>query len=112
MIVVTAQYRLGPLGFLFLGDGVGVNTGLEDAKAAIEWVKRNAHSFGGDPKAITVSGQDAGGVLALEIHKRAPGLFNRLIIQVCSTIASITTMQIFDDEKSVMVTGNPNTSYL
>ena len=47
-IVVTINYRLGPLGFLVKDDsGAGGMNGLADALLAVQWVKKNIESFGG-----------------------------------------------------------------
>ena len=51
VVVVTIQYRLGPLGFLYM-DGVPPNLGLKDQICALRWVKENITSFGGDPDNI------------------------------------------------------------
>ncbi|XP_062410097.1 bile salt-activated lipase-like [Sardina pilchardus] len=62
VIVVTANYRVGALGFLSTGDaGIPGNYGLWDQHAAIAWVHRNIKAFGGDPDNITVFGESAGG---------------------------------------------------
>lgn len=48
VIVVTMNYRLGPLGFLSTGDGnMSGNFGLKDQALAIKWVKNNIEAFGG-----------------------------------------------------------------
>ncbi|XP_027528751.1 bile salt-activated lipase-like, partial [Neopelma chrysocephalum] len=57
VIVVTINYRLGPLGFLSTGDeNMPGNYGLKDQHMAIAWVKRNIKAFGGDPENITIFG--------------------------------------------------------
>ena len=64
VIVVTINYRCGPLGFFSLpewGDRSG-NFGLLDQAMALRWVYENISAFGGDPERILVFGQSAGGV--------------------------------------------------
>ena len=47
-VVVTINYRLGPLGFLVHdGTGKGGMHGLGDAILALKWVQHNAAAFGG-----------------------------------------------------------------
>jgi para-nitrobenzyl esterase len=84
IVVVTLNYRLGPLGWLALPalsaespKGVSGNYGLLDQIAAISWVKRNIAAFGGDPDRVTIAGQSAGGlsVLYLLASPVARGLF-------------------------------------
>ena len=50
LVVVTAQYRLGVLGY------PAANLGMRDQAAALDWVHHNIHAFGGDPHRITVLG--------------------------------------------------------
>ena len=48
VIFVTMNYRLGPLGFLSVGDSsMSGNFGLKDQATAIKWVKDNIYAFGG-----------------------------------------------------------------
>jgi para-nitrobenzyl esterase len=88
VVVVSMQYRLGPFGFLELGDldpayKGSSNNGLRDQIAALEWVKRNAQAFGGDPDNITIFGESAGSisVAALLGIKNPEKLFKRAIAQ-------------------------------
>ncbi|XP_053817767.1 bile salt-activated lipase-like [Vidua chalybeata] len=91
VIVVTINYRLGPLGFLSTGDqNLPGNYGLKDQHMAIAWVKRNIKAFGGDPDNITIFGESAGAasVSLQTLSPKNKGLFKRAISQsgvgVCS----------------------------
>jgi len=82
VVVVTFNYRVGIEGFGQM-QGAPANRGLLDQVAALEWVRGNIRAFGGDPAAVTVFGQSAGGgsVAALLAMDRAAGLFRRAIVQ-------------------------------
>lgn len=85
VVVVQIQYRLGAFGFLaspLLGKGSG-NFGLEDQQAALRWVQRNAASFGGNPRNVTIMGESAGAYSVCDqlASPTAAGLFHRAIIQ-------------------------------
>uniref|UniRef100_UPI00398ECE45 bile salt-activated lipase-like n=1 Tax=Pristiophorus japonicus TaxID=55135 RepID=UPI00398ECE45 len=61
VVVVSFNYRVGPLGFLSTGDANAPgNYGLWDQHEAITWVSRNIKAFGGDPNSITLFGESAG----------------------------------------------------
>ena len=89
VIVVTINYRLGPLGWFThpaiqdLQDGIDKtsNFGTLDIIFALEWVNNNINLFGGDSKNITIFGESAGGhnVLSLLVSKKAKGLFHKAI---------------------------------
>src|SRR5882757_8089092 len=83
-VIVTINYRLGPLGFLQLhrhGLDEANNLAMSDALAALDWVHTNIANFGGDPDAVTLSGQSAGAsmVIALATLKQAKGKFARAL---------------------------------
>lgn len=49
-VVVSVNYRLGPLGFLGLQSyGIQGNMGIQDHLLGLQWVKENIQHFGGDP---------------------------------------------------------------
>jgi para-nitrobenzyl esterase len=83
VVVVTLNYRLGPLGFLNLPEVGPRNVGLLDQIAALEWVRDEIAAFGGDPDQVTIFGESAGGksVECLVASPRASGLFRRAIAQ-------------------------------
>jgi para-nitrobenzyl esterase len=88
IVVVSVNYRLGALGWLYfsagtLGPKAIANLGLQDQCQALEWVCDNITAFGGDPDTVTISGQSGGGlsVGALHATPRASGLFRRAIVQ-------------------------------
>ena len=84
VVVVTINYRLGVLGFLghpqLKSSGA---FGLEDQQAALRWVQRNAASFGGDPRNVTLFGQSGGAydVCGQLTSPSAAGLFQRAILE-------------------------------
>lgn len=90
VVVVTSNYRLGPLGFLVhpllskeSSHAVSGNYGLLDQVAALRWVRRNIAAFGGDPDRVTLFGQSAGSrsVSLQMISPLSAGLFHGAIAQ-------------------------------
>ena len=88
VVVVSINYRLGPLGFLRLDDvtngkvNSSGNEGLIDQRNAIKWVKDNISSFGGDPNNITIFGESAGSWSCnLQIAAGDDNLFQKAICQ-------------------------------
>ncbi|KAK3922992.1 Esterase FE4 [Frankliniella fusca] len=82
VVLVTINYRLGPLGLLSTGDSViPGNNAHKDVVLALQWVRDNVAAFGGDPGSVTVFGQSAGGatVHLLMMSPLAKGLFHRAI---------------------------------
>ncbi|MGI9624040.1 MAG: carboxylesterase/lipase family protein [Acidimicrobiales bacterium] len=86
VVVVTINYRLGAFGFGAVGEGSGVN-GLVDQVAALEWVRANIASFGGDPGQVTIAGESAGAMSVSTVlaMPRADGLYKRAIAQSGAT---------------------------
>ncbi|XP_037977637.2 juvenile hormone esterase isoform X2 [Plutella xylostella] len=84
VVVVTLNYRCGPLGFLCLNTPeVPGNAGLKDIVQAVKWVKDNIQNFGGNPGNVTVFGESAGGV-AVSLLTASPltkNLISKAIIQ-------------------------------
>ena len=92
VIVVSVNYRLGPMGWFFHDalretsatqqDASG-NYGTLDLISALGWVQENIAVFGGNPANVTIYGESAGGfnVLSLMASPLAKGLFHRAIVQ-------------------------------
>ncbi|MFJ6457113.1 carboxylesterase family protein, partial [Paenarthrobacter sp. NPDC091669] len=83
IVVVTANYRVGPLGFLYLPEFGVENLGIQDQGAVLNWVRRNIGGFGGNPDEITVGGQSAGAYssLYLALSPVTGPLVKRIIAQ-------------------------------
>ena len=86
VVVVSVNHRLNVLGFLDLSAygeeyRYSGNVGLMDIVAALEWVKANIATFGGDPDNVTLFGQSGGGakILTLMATPAAKGLFHKAI---------------------------------
>lgn len=69
-IVVVINYRLNIFGFPNAQGLKDQNLGILDQRAALEWVRDNIASFGGDPEAITQWGQSAGS-MSTDAHAHA-----------------------------------------
>lgn len=87
VVVVSINYRLGPMGFLALPEltaeqGQSGNYGFLDQVAALQWVNDEIAGFGGDPGNITVFGESAGGisVCMLMASPLSRDLFHKAII--------------------------------
>jgi para-nitrobenzyl esterase len=110
VVVVTVNYRLGPLGWFRHAalrsdaandeEGSG-NFGTLDHIAALEWIRGNIAGFGGDPGNVTIFGQSAGArdVTSLLVSPRAAGLFHRAISQSGSSYNdSVEAAENFSDD--------------
>jgi para-nitrobenzyl esterase len=106
VVVVSANYRVGAFGFLWLDEhgggeaGAVPNAGLLDQLAAMQWVSRNVSAFGGDPTRLTVFGESAGAGSLLHLHASplSKGIFGRFICQ------SAGIDHTLDVESAAMVT--------
>jgi para-nitrobenzyl esterase len=88
VVVVSVQYRLGPLGWLFhpaiqtggkdqLADSG--NFGTLDTIQALKWVNKNIAAFGGNPNNVLVTGESSGAhnTMNMVISPLAKGLFHK-----------------------------------
>ncbi|MBQ1509176.1 MAG: carboxylesterase family protein [Erysipelotrichaceae bacterium] len=113
ILVVNLGYRLGVFGFYAdeelaaeSKDRTTGNYGLLDMIKALEWVKENIASFGGDPDNVTLAGESAGSasVSALCTSPLAKGLFRRVIME-SSTAASIRPPHSFRTFEEALSSG-------
>ncbi len=92
VIIISVQYRLGPLGWFShpalvesapTAEDASANFGILDLIAALKWTRDNVAAFGGNPENVTIFGESAGGhnVTSLLASPLAEGLFHRAIIQ-------------------------------
>jgi len=88
VVVVTVNHRLNVFGYLALnqyGEGFedSAVAGLLDMVLALEWVRDNIASFGGDPDSVMIFGESGGGakVSTLMATPAAKGLFHRAVVQ-------------------------------
>ncbi|CAL4082806.1 unnamed protein product, partial [Meganyctiphanes norvegica] len=102
VIVVTLNYRLGPLGFLNTNAAPGgggrthvMNHGLMDQIAALHWVQENIGAFGGDPGSVTLLGHGTGAAcihFLMVSSAVVPGLFHRAVLMSGSAMSSWATV--------------------
>jgi para-nitrobenzyl esterase len=91
LVFVSVNYRLGPFGWFThpaLREGLSAeddsgNYGTLDLIRALEWIRDNISSFGGDPGKVLIAGESAGAmnVLSLLLAPAARGLFQRAVIE-------------------------------
>ena len=105
VILVTVNYRLGPLGFYSHpelndeNDGHSGNQGYRDQIAALQWVKNNIKEFGGDPNNVTIFGESAGSwsINVLQASPLSRGLFHKAIGQSGARLLPLTHLTMASD---------------
>lgn len=108
VVVVTCNYRLGPLGFLAseelaafnkeYGEAVG-NYGLHDQRQALEWCNKFISGFGGNAENVTIQGTSAGGSSAHYLSIFPARKFKRAIL-ASGTLTGIGPMPMpYQQEK-------------
>ncbi len=114
VVFVSIAYRLGVFGYYAHPDlaaedpnGSTGNYGLLDQILALEWVRDNIASFGGDPEKVTIAGESAGAscVNALCVSPLAKGLF-RYAIAESSGITGKEPYHTFRRYSSALETGS------
>jgi para-nitrobenzyl esterase len=97
VVIVTLNYRLGPLGFFSHPDldatrdsAPSGSDGIRDQQLALRFVQDNIAAFGGDPANVTLFGESAGSVSTC-LHYVAPGsrgLAKRFIMESGSCVGA------------------------
>ncbi|XP_067653487.1 acetylcholinesterase-like [Haliotis asinina] len=96
VIVMSMNYRLGAYGFLYLSpDTFPGNQGLMDQTLALQWIRDNVETFGGDANRITIFGESAGAASVghLLLSPKSRDLFTRAILQSGSPLPAWAAKQ-------------------
>jgi len=103
VVVVTANYRLGMLGFLAhpaltneSSNHASGNYAILDHIAALKWVQKNIGAFGGDSSRVTIFGESAGSwsVNVLQASPLAKGLFHRALGESGGQFAGTSSLAV------------------
>ena len=97
VVLVSLNHRLNIFGYLNLSKygqeyASSANVGMLDLVVALEWVRDNIASFGGDPGDVMIFGQSGGGskVSTLMAMPSAKGLFHKAAIESGSSLRQST----------------------
>lgn len=108
-VVIRLNFRVGALGFLYLGEAWGEpygagNVGLLDVVAALEWVGQNVRAFGGDPDNVTLFGISSGAFMISSLFALpgSKGLFRRAWLQSGSA-SRILNRQVASDQAAELL---------
>lgn len=108
VVVVTCNYRVGPLGFLASKELMAFNKsnsepignyGLHDQRKALEWCHKFIAEFGGDAENITIQGTSAGGSSAHYLSIFPERKFKRAIL-ASGTLIGIGPMPLDYQQKN------------
>ena len=104
VITVPMNYRLGAFGYFAHpsiaaeGDATGAFAEM-DAVGALEWIRENIESFGGDPNNVTIAGQSAGGFMVMNLLSTpsAEGLFHKAVVQSGAGLSDGMTLEAAEE---------------
>jgi para-nitrobenzyl esterase len=118
VVVVAINYRLGLFGFLDLSEfgnefAGSASNGIRDQILALEWVRDNIASYGGDPDNVTIFGESAGGssVLAIISSPSADELYHKAIVHSGGSVSGTPAdaSQVLADHLKVKLADLPKT---
>jgi para-nitrobenzyl esterase len=98
VVLVGVKHRLNAFGYLYLAELGGEKyadsgiAGMLDIVAALQWVRDNIASFGGDPGNVTIFGESGGGakVSTVTAIPAAKGLFHKAIAQSTVSVKAMS----------------------
>jgi para-nitrobenzyl esterase len=113
-IIITINYRLGPLADMFLKELIeedpewptAGNYMYLDMISALRWIKKNIQDYGGDASNVAIFGQSAGGLSVTDLGavKGSAGLYRTAISQ--SGLSSPGTYSSYYDMTSALSDSN------
>ncbi|KAL0868813.1 hypothetical protein ABMA27_007177 [Loxostege sticticalis] len=126
IIVVVVSHRIGPVGFLCLGEEkIPGNAGVKDVTMALRWVRDNIPAFQGNPYKVVVAGQGFGAAMveALLLSPIAQGLFHGAIMQSGSILCpwvfnhdakdrGVSLLQLLNDNDETLTLLNADVNQL
>jgi para-nitrobenzyl esterase len=99
-VIITANFRLGPWGWLYLGDldpayADSANLAVLDQILLLQWIRDNVAQFGGDPGNVTIFGVSSGAsdVGTLLGAPAARGLFHKAAIYSGNAESTVTAAE-------------------
>lgn len=100
LVIVGVNHRLNVFGYLYLGhlDAAYASSGMAgmlDLVLALQWVRDNIESFGGDPAQVTIMGESGGGmkVSTLMAMPETKGLYSKAIVESGSNVVAHTSTE-------------------
>uniref|UniRef100_A0A3F2YWM3 carboxylesterase n=1 Tax=Anopheles epiroticus TaxID=199890 RepID=A0A3F2YWM3_9DIPT len=97
VIIVTFNYRLGPLGFLHIpSEGIEGNAALKDQLLVLQWVADNIAHFNGDPGNVTLFGESAGAI-SVHYHLLSPLSTKFFHKAICDSSAALADYAVPND---------------
>ncbi len=110
VVVVAINHRLGIFGYLYLGELLGSdyaqsgNAGQLDIVAALQWIKQNIATFGGDPGNVMVFGESGGGAKTCTVMAMpaAQGLFHKAAVQSGPMLRGISKESATETARRIM----------
>ncbi|CRK95771.1 CLUMA_CG009228, isoform A [Clunio marinus] len=104
VIVVTVNYRLQALGFMWLPKkGIPGNAGLKDQQMALEWIHENISIFNGDPQKICLFGE-SGGAGSVHLHVLNPKSRKFINNAICQSGTAINDWAFYGQNEETVRT--------